>query len=247
MVDSYTVDHGLRCHNHSCKSYGQVHYNCKCYIGSGGGEGETEGGYAKGGEVHFCLSKKPHKPGCEYFMDGGPVLYDRGGDVAPPQFQDNPAETLGHAAVQHGLLGLLKNVGQSKLSDPDKHNKVLEPGHKFHKHMSDGNHEKAANTLSEHPIAGGIGKMKLKPIMERLHGPMMNTPPNSEALKGSIDYLASAMKGRDRLDQHLSGLLGNSKLEKQKPDDKAREAIKEHLADFRCRSLIARTLTQFAR
>lgn len=55
--------------------------------------------YAHGGAVS-------HKPECPYFAPGGIV---------------HPEHALGHAAIQHGLSGLLKKVGQSDKSTPEEH------------------------------------------------------------------------------------------------------------------------------
>lgn len=48
------------CKNPNCKSYGKVHPNCRCYSQM-----------AKGGEVSYCASGKPHQKGCHYFAEGG--------------------------------------------------------------------------------------------------------------------------------------------------------------------------------
>lgn len=56
--------------------------------------------YAHGGAVY-------HEPDCEHFVDGGSVM--------PPE------SALGHAAIQYGLSGLLKTVGQSDKLTPEGH------------------------------------------------------------------------------------------------------------------------------
>ena len=76
------------CENPSCKSNGTSHPNCRCYDSAGitalqsldtmGKElpGEYRGGrkkrMAKGGEVRYCSG--PHKPDCQYYVDGGDAI-----------------------------------------------------------------------------------------------------------------------------------------------------------------------------
>jgi hypothetical protein len=67
--------------------------------------------FAKGGEVHFCSSDSPHKLGCEYFAGGGEV---------PSEMYNDPGATIDHAAIHHGLLGVLTRLGHSKSEDPHK-------------------------------------------------------------------------------------------------------------------------------
>lgn len=113
------------CINTSCRSYGKIHPNCRCYAGPGG----TSLEFAKGGQV--CLGV--HMDKCEHFADGGQVAENM-------MMHSNPGDTLDHVAVHHGLLGLLTKTGFSKSQD---HNKSTEDyidhsrrGHKtFHGHM----------------------------------------------------------------------------------------------------------------
>ena len=67
---------------------------------------------------------KPHQKGCEYYAEGGQTE-SKFGDEYPAQLpdesQDDPASTLGHAAIGHGLLGLLEGgLGHASLADPEK-------------------------------------------------------------------------------------------------------------------------------
>lgn len=66
------------CLNPNCKSHGKPHPNCHCYDGVGEH-------MAEGGEItEYCAKGMPHKPGCEYYADGGDV----------PKYEDSqPVET----------------------------------------------------------------------------------------------------------------------------------------------------------
>lgn len=71
------------CQNPSCKSHGQPHPNCMC----------PPPNMADGGPVkHYCSSNNPHKKGCQYYAEGGQVMFD---DLQP----DSPAN-LGPAEKQ---------------------------------------------------------------------------------------------------------------------------------------------------
>lgn len=240
MADFYAYDKGLPCRNPNCKSHGAPHPNCKCYSGA-------MHGMAKGG----CVSMEPHKPDCIYFMQGGqaPALYADGGQVQPlPQYVDNPGETVGAAALHHGLLGLLKNVGHAKMNDPEKHAKILEQAQDQHhlrssnfaehieapkktvgvrlgNHLADGNYGDAAEMLSGHPLVGGTPKSHLKPIMERLAHPLLTQEPDPEAFRSASEYLSSAIKGKEQLEHHLGSFLGKQKKEKDiEADEKERSS-----------------------
>lgn len=209
------------CQNRSCKSYGKPHPNCRCF--------------ASGGTV--CSG--PHKSDCEYFADGG--------EVSEPS---NPQVALGHAAVHHGLLGLLKNAGRAKMADPEKHEAVLrdaqshqEPqmegqkrtmGHRLGEHLSGKKHEEAAELMHGHPLVGSAGKGNLKKVMERMGPPMLANDPNPEALRGSTDYLHSALKGNDDLGSHTIRLFEKQKMsDRMKPDEKSRAELKKHLEEIK--------------
>lgn len=195
-------------------------------------------GLAHGGEVG------PHQPGCEYYADGGQVS-------APAQPQDNPSETVEHAAAEHGLLGLLsKSIGHSKLADPEKHVKVLDDAKAMHRHHSmgvpedgvqeeapkktlgtqvgthafKGDHESAAELLQGHPLTGSMGKAHLQPALARLSGLMMEQDSDPEAMRSAMDYLHSSVKGANRIKKE--GLLIKSGHE---PDPISREQLKAKL------------------
>ncbi len=204
---SYAVKHGLPCLNPNCKSKGRPHYGCLCY--GGGGEGD----YAKGGKV--CSAE------CEVFADGGAVSPHK--DLSP-----NPATTLGHAALHHGLLGILKDVGHSKLSDPEKHGKVLE---KAKQHLAMNNHEKAADVLHGHALAGSIGKDKLKHVLGSLSPALLSQDSSPSALRSSVDYLHSAIKGHSALEGHAGDMLDKGKMSVDQ-DDASTEALKAHIDDL---------------
>src|ERR1700728_1671301 len=112
MTDYFAYDKGLPCRNPHCKSHGKPHPNCKCY-----GQGATSQAiverYASGGKVEsYCSRNQPHQRGCEYYAEGGEIS-------APPQplpqFAENSSVTLGHAAADQGLLGLLRDIGHPKM------------------------------------------------------------------------------------------------------------------------------------
>lgn len=200
------------CKNPNCKSQGRLHPNCRCYDAMGGEE------YAKGGKVHFCSSKIRHLQECEYFADGGEIQPQ----VTPPT---DPATTIGHAAVEHGLLGLLKDVGQTNMTDPDKHTKTFD---KAKAHLTENNHEKATETLHGHPLSGSVSKNNLGHIMQQLGPAIMASDANHEALRGSIDYMNSAIKGHNSLDSHMGNLLGPNKLS---VGSRSIDGLKKYLAE----------------
>lgn len=197
MSNFYSYDAGLPCRNPHCKSKGKPHPNCRCW--SHGGDDR----YAKGGEVHFCSSSNPHKMGCEYYADGGSVS----GEQAAPQIA-HPDTIIGHSAISHGLLGLLKNVGKSRLDKPEKHHKSLE---KTKMHLGQNDHERAASSLHENPLSGSVGKETLKKIIPIIGPQMMNAQSDPDALRSSIDFLHSSLKGHDSLDGHIGKTLGSDK------------------------------------
>lgn len=237
-MDTFALQHGLPCLNPNCKSHGRPHANCKCYFG-----GETNPNMAKGGEVHFCSNNMPHQPGCEYFAGGGAV-----------EQKENPAVSIGHAAVHHGLTGLLSNVGKSSLQEPDKHSRLLnevkmhrnslanpvegaeEPkrtlGVRLGSHMHEGNHDEASEMLHGHPLVGGLGKSHLKELMPKMSELVMKQDGDADGFRAAADYFHSAIKGHKELDQGVKSLFNGSK-EKLKPDQEGREKLKEHLKDFK--------------
>lgn len=205
----------LPCTNPDCKLYGKPHPNCKDYgnlsvpelqgLASQGWElpGVYHGGRRKkmaaGGEVG------PSCPSCG-------EMYADGGEVRPMQVVEAPSVTMAHVAAHHGLLGLLKGVGHAKLSDPDKHVMHLKKGSVGH----------------GSPLVGSVGQSDLDPIMDRMHGPMMTHEPHPESFRASVDYLHSAMKGRDKIENHIDDLMANGKM-REHYDPSARDDLKNHL------------------
>lgn len=202
-IDNYAYKHGLPCRNPNCSSKGKPHPHCHCY--GGGGEGD----YAKGSVI--CMG--PHKPDCIYFLDGGQVP------------QADLHTTVGHAAAHHGLLGMMTEVGRPKMADPEKHYKTLD---KAKIHMTMGDHEKATDLLHGHPLAGSSAKSHLKEILGHLQPSIMANESNPEALRGSIDYMHSAVKGHNQIKDHASKMLGADKMPMDAPDT---EKLKDFLSD----------------
>lgn len=211
-MDTFAYDHGLPCKNPNCRSHGMPHPNCRCYSGGG----EDTGHMAKGGEVHFCSKGMPHQPGCEYFADGGTI-------------QEDPSMALGHAGVHHGLSGMLKSIGHSKLAEPDRHLKTI---YKLKDHLAAGEHDKATDLMHEHPMSGGMGKTNLKDSIARLHKPLMQNDANPDALRSSMDYLNSAAKGHEALKSHSNSLFGDKKSQPVEPEEALRETLKSHLDEL---------------
>ena len=219
---AYFKQHGSYppCINTNCRSYGRPHDNCLCYGNTS--DAGINYGMAKGGVVdgHFCSTNRKHNPKCEYYAEGGDVLEQQ----APQQFQDNPEDTLGHAAVEHGLMGLLTDVGHKKLTDPEKHVQ------KLHESFAEPDREKASEKLSSHPLAGMTSPRKLHPIMDRLAGPVATQEPQPEAFRNSVEYLNSAVRGHSDLDRDVGELFGSKGFsEKIEPDMESRERLKKHL------------------
>lgn len=248
----------LPCQNPDCKSKGRPHPNCHCYdhiTGADRAEAEADGYIfpgttkgmslrgvrggnaqnarargrrvkymAKGGKVDFCFLKIPHLTGCQFYAAGGDVESQE-----MPQALAHPSVGLGHAAVTHGLLGLLKKVGYSNMADPEKHHKTLE---KAKVHLSENNPEKAVGALHEHPLAGPVGKENLTQIVGRLAPAMISQPSDPGALRSSVDYLQSAIKGHDVLKKHMGDVLGTSKLNVE-PDKEGVEKLKSYLEEIK--------------
>lgn len=229
-MDTFAYDHGLPCKNPMCRSHGIPHPNCRCWTGSGL---EDTGHLAHGGQI---VCSGPHREDCTYHPGKMPFYAD-GGHV------------LGHAAVQHGLLGLMKNVGGSRLQEPERHKKVLEDiqaqpvvegeplrqtmGVKLGTHLKGAQHEKASDLMHGHPLVGGASKSHLKDIMGHLGSGLMTQDPSPDGMRSSVDYLHSAARGEDALDQELSQFLGAKDPGEIKPRDKEREALKTHLESIK--------------
>lgn len=93
---------GMPCTNPNCSSHGRPHPNCQCYDS-----------FAEGGKVSGCqCCSEPSPSGVAMYADGGPV-----------HTNEHPNDTIGHAAVNHGLLGLLQ--GKEYLPSADKGRKRL--------------------------------------------------------------------------------------------------------------------------
>lgn len=127
---SYFNQHGKwpPCINTDCRSYGRPHPNCLCF-GPLSQAGKFE--YAEGGEV--CSSNHGHHDSCEHFADGGTITENK-------QIHNNPANTLSHVALHHGLIGVLTKTGKSKSENIHKATEDYidhaRRGHKsMHSHM----------------------------------------------------------------------------------------------------------------
>lgn len=215
MTDYYAYDAGLPCKNPHCHSEGRPHPNCKCYSGMGADQ------YAKGGSV--CSQGMPHDPSCEYYAPGGAVNKTNGA-LEPQSFSpDDVPNTLGMSAVHNGLLGMLKDVGHSKLSDPDSHHQ------KLHAMRNEPNAEKHVELMHGHPLTSGVSKANLKPILNRMNQPLQTLESNPAAMRSSVQYLDSSMRGEQALDHQMKGLLGMQKVDSIKADPESRKELKAHL------------------
>lgn len=226
------------CKNPNCSSYGRPHPNCRCGPG---------GNYAEGGAVNkefYCSSDNKHSAGCKYFAEGGMTIHN-------PSLMDDPHAVLGHAAVHHGLHSLMKNVGKASLAKSDKNDRLLEDmksqkewqqnpadtalprtvGTRLSEHLMNQEHEKAAEHMQGHLVVGNIAIKKLTPILHRLSGPLLEQSGNPEALRSSVDYLHSAIKGHDALNNHLSQAFDTKSMD-VKHDEKRVEGLKKHLDEI---------------
>lgn len=220
------------CKNPSCSSYGKPHANCKCGPGSN---------YAEGGQImkeYYCSKENPHDKTCQYFAEGGGVDPNTLVDIAVPPPSAPPEDidkTLGHAATHHGLLGILKDVGHAALAKSEKHAKLLHEAkagtNKLGAYLANNDHEKAAEHMQGHTMIGNVAKSHLAPIMHRLSGPIKDQEPNPEALRSSVDYLHSSIKGHDSIESHMTQMYDSKKMG-LKPDQKGIESLKKHLDDI---------------
>lgn len=226
----------LPCQNPACKSEGRPHPNCQCYDHIHGNEknaimrndpkiqfpGTTRGmsrkkkrggGYkymAKGGVVEsnsVCDLGVSHLPSCEYFATGGEV-----------QDSELPQETHDHSAAHHGLYGMLSNVGSARLNNPDQHIGTLSSIHE--EFPEEG-----------HPLVGGIGKENLHSIMPKLIKRSSGKEPHPEAFRGTVDYLHSSIKGKDKLTSKINSLFEKTKPDKINPD--SRKQLDEKMREFK--------------
>ncbi len=217
MTDYQAYDAGLPCRNPNCKSRGRPHPNCRCWASSAA---RDEKEYAHGGSV--CSANEPHEKGCAYYAEGGDIQPSSVTPMSQAQPMDDLPGTLGHAAVHHGLLGLLREVGHPRLAEPEKHLKTI------HKATEKQDPEKIADLIHEHPLSGGASRKSLSPIMGRLAQPLQSQEPHPEGLRSAIDYLNSSMKGQDKLKSHFSGLLGSGKMKVDETKE-SRDQLKKHL------------------
>lgn len=249
MTTYGAYDAGLPCKNPSCKSHGSPHPNCRCY----------GGGFADGGMVgNFCDQNRPHDKGCQFYAEGGQVM-----QPAPLNdgSQDDPQATVGHAAITHGLLGILNGaIGHAKLTNPEKNAKVIDDAKSQYKHRSngpspdgmeeigpkksvgtrladhifEGKHEDSADLMQSHPLVGNVGKANLEPMMGRLAKPMLDQTTDPEAMRGAVDYLHSSVKGANELKSHVKDLFEAHKVStaaELKVRKETREQLKKKLED----------------
>lgn len=215
------------CRNPNCKSYGKIHPNCRCY--------------AAGGLVSACALGSKHSPECHYYADGG--------EVKPK----SPGHMVGHAAAHSGLAALLKNAGKASLAEPEKHNRMLhdaknhwermqtpegadEPasktvGVRLANHLTQGDHEKAADMMHGHPTMGSMHKSNLPDALKNLQGPLMSNEPNAEALKSAMDFMHSAHKGENALKDGANGLFDRNS-DQLAADELLGQALKNHLKEL---------------
>jgi hypothetical protein len=210
----------LPCRNPSCKLFGRPHPNCKDYdnLSTPQLQGLEAQGYELPGVYRGGRKAMAHGGlACEGCGQG----YAIGGEVeAPHKFVENPSVTVAHAAAQHGLLGLMKNVGRANLADPDKHKETLDSAR-----MAGG---LSADDLQGSPLVGPVGKSDLAPIVNRMSSPAMENEPHPEAFRSSVDYLHSAMKGKDALDSRLGDFMNNAKM-RSTADPVQRNELQSHL------------------
>lgn len=204
-------NYGLPCENRACKSYGKPHPNCRCH--SGGPEG-----LAKGGQV--CAQNMPHLPSCEFYKEGG--------EVAPYQ-PAHPSIALGHAAMDQGAHGILKDVGQVNIADPDSHEKTLK---KAKDHLSMNNHDKAKDVLRGTPMTGQTSQANMTHVLEHLAPSIIANDVNPTAFRASNDYLNSALKGHQSVKNESSTLFGDQKrADRPRADEVSRDQLKEFLSE----------------
>ncbi len=237
MADYSAYDSNLPCKNPNCKSHGRPHPNCRCY------------GMAKGGKVEpFCSTARMHSPGCEYYAEGGDV------EAMPEPYQAaHPAVTLGHAAVTHGLLGILQKMGRQQLSNPDEGARVLhhakeqqayrqQPhdvplakslGNRLGDAIVDRDHESAAKMLHGNPMVGSASKKNLGHIMGRLGPALLAQESDPNAVRNSADYLNSSLAGESSLNGEVTRMFDKQKkADRMEPNEDHRQAIKDQLEQF---------------
>lgn len=242
------------CRNPNCRSYGKSHPNCKCGIPSFSAQSRALEYDAKGGVVgeQFCDAERHHEEGCAYYAHGGQVMQPAHLNDGS---QDDPAATMGHVAVDHGLLGILSGkIGHAKLANPEKHAKIIDDAKAQYKHRSngpaadgleeigpkksvgtklgdhffEGKHDDAAEMIHTHPLVGAVGKTNLSAMIGRMAKPMLDQTTDPEAMRGSMDYLHSSIKGDQELKSHVSDLFNPHQVSTQ-AEAKARKDTREQL------------------
>lgn len=194
------------CRNPNCPHYGSSHPNCKCpplagYEKPGVTTNNTQM-MAEGGSV--CPS---HTPDCPHYADGGSVL----------QQPTDPEETLNESISHGGLLNVFKNLGKAGLTNfASKHHTALhsvkDPNTKLGKHFASGNYDKAAGSLQGSPLVGQISGQNLSPMLQQLHPAMQVQEPHPEGFRSAVNYLNSAKKGSNSIQEAVSSLFDAKKI-----------------------------------
>lgn len=181
-----------------------------------------------------CLNPNCHSAGrphygCLCYGGGGAGDYAHGGQVCACHLamggEADPHTTIGHASVHHGLLGLLKDVGNAKLAEPNKHHKTID---KIKSHLKENNHEKASKVLHGHPLVGSAGKEAIEGMLPTMSQGLQSNESDPEAMRGSMDYLHSAVKGHRTLESGIGSVLGKDKLGIE-PEKGAADSLKSYL------------------
>jgi len=246
------------CRNKSCKSYGKSHPNCHCGAPSFSAQSRALE-YAKGGEVQpfFCSNDSLHDSNCEYWSEGGQIPSP---DKKPPldPKNDDPGSTMGHAAIQHGLVGLLSgSLGDSYVKEKEKAGKTIDdikenyrshsrsaPADGLEEHKSGDSvsrsiansiHNKDVSGISEvihgHPLVGQTNKSHLEPILQRLAQPLLEKETHPEAFRSAVDYLDSAATGNKKLISACSDVFAPH-TESSHLEHMARESSRNEVKDL---------------
>ncbi len=239
------------CRNPNCKSNGQPHPNCKCQAPSQA--------MSEGGEVEaFCAQARAHARDCQYFAEGGPVEAAPAEMIempapryaAPARAPDDTQATIAHAALSRGFLGLVKEVGNDPMADPDSHHSLFDEAKMQHQEMStspdhpepmtlgsklghrawNNDHEGFADDVYGHPVVSGVPKRLLPPIMQRLAPDFIAQPSNPQAFRASARYLASSAIGAEDL-EHLTGQIfePTTRASRLSPSKEERDELKDYL------------------
>jgi hypothetical protein len=182
-----------------------------------------------------------HSKDCHYYAEGGPVK------------PKSPGHDVSHAAAHLGLASLLKTAGKASLSEPEKHNRMLndaknhwermqtpegmeEPvsktmGVKLAHHLAQGDHEKAAGLMHGHPAMGSMHKAQMPDALRGIQGALMTQDPHAEALKSAMDFMHSAHKGESAIAQGAKTLIGG-KADLVKADELVAQSLKNHMKEL---------------